>query len=69
MFNVMEVEMTRKRALKDAAQDPTPARGDSNPKELKEKPKGGYGTFTIFVVFMAGLAGGMLSRRFLRLWF
>lgn len=62
--------MARKRVLKDAAQDPVAKRESlkGKEKEVQETSKGGSGKL-IVAAFVAGLVGGMISLRFLKLWF
>jgi len=61
--------MARKRELKDAAQDPLAARETLEVTETRESPEQGHQTLTIVAAFLAGLAGGLISSRLLRLWF
>ena len=61
--------MARKRVLKDAAKDPVAKRESLKATEKKEKSKGGYSKGIVTAAFVAGLIGGMISFRYLRLWF
>jgi hypothetical protein len=62
-----EIEMPKKRALKDAARDPIAER-ETNTRTVKpDKPEDGYSVLTVVVAVVVGLIGGFITSRFLRI--
>jgi len=58
--------MARKRALKDAAEDPLVKKEPLIPEEKRERFNGKQYVLTIVAALVAGFLGGLISNRFFR---